>query len=98
MHSRRDEFLSGFVGVSEGPKRNDARPAHLLAPLAQRYGHPECNGRALLNQLLIAAELDVVSRARGVLQDAALAEAVQKILAEGTTPSLNKVSAKKNAK
>ena len=77
---------------------DDARLAHLLAPLAQRYGHSEGNGQALLNQLLAAAELDVVSRARQVLQDPALAEAVQKILAEVTPPSLSRVSARDSDK
>jgi predicted transcriptional regulator of viral defense system len=77
---------------------NEARLAHLLAPLAERYGYPEGKGEDLLNQLLTAAELDVVSRARRVLQDAALVEAVQNILAEVTPPSLSRVSAREGHK
>jgi predicted transcriptional regulator of viral defense system len=81
-----------------GRTLDERRLAHLLAPLAERYGHPEGKGEALLDQLLLAAELDVVSRARRVLQDAALAEAVQNILAEVAPPSLTRVSAREGHK
>lgn len=78
---------------------DESRLAYLLVPLAQRYGHSEGNGQALLNQLLVAAELDVVSRARKVLQDPVLAKVIANILAEvKTTPSLNRVSDRESDK
>lgn len=59
---------------------DEGRLAHLLAPLAQRYGHPEGHGDALLDQLLAAAERDAASRALKALQNPVLAASIKQML------------------
>jgi hypothetical protein len=60
---------------------DEGRLAHLLAPLAHRYGHPEGHGDALLDQLLTAAERDPASRALEALQNPVLAASIAQVLA-----------------
>jgi predicted transcriptional regulator of viral defense system len=67
---------------------DESRLAHLLAPLAQRYGHPEGNGRALLDQLLMAAELDVTSQVLQALQNPVLMTNLQQMLAAATQEAM----------
>lgn len=59
---------------------DEGRLAHLLAPLAQRYGHHEGHGDALLDQLLAAAERDAASRALEALQNPVLAASIKQML------------------
>lgn len=58
---------------------DEGRLAYLLTPLAQRYGHPERRGDALLNQLLVAAERDAASRALEALQNPVLAASIKQM-------------------
>jgi predicted transcriptional regulator of viral defense system len=59
---------------------DEGRLAHLLAPLAQRYGHPEGRGDTLLDQLLAVAERDAASRALEALQNPVLAASITQML------------------
>ena len=59
---------------------DEGRLAHLLAPLAQRYGHPEGRGDTLLDQLLSVAERDAASRALEALQNPVLAASITQML------------------
>ena len=59
---------------------DEGRLAHLLAPLAHRYGHPEGHGDTLLDQLLAVAERDAASRALKALQNPVLAASITQML------------------
>jgi len=58
------------------------RLATLLSPLAQRYGHPEGKGTALLEQLLAAAERDSTSQALRALENPVLLEGLRQTMME----------------
>lgn len=68
---------------------DEGRLAHLLAPLAQRYGHPEGHGDALLDQLLAATERDAASRALEALQNPVLAASIKQMLVVNQQATMN---------
>lgn len=64
---------------------DEGRLAHLLAPLAHRYGHHKGHGDALLDQLLAAAERDAASRALEALHNPVLAASIKQMLVDQQT-------------